>query len=220
MLSPIHQRLKDATQTIHIEVETLSYVDEILNQKLSPTAYTSLLCTNYIFHTGVNRAIQEYLKASALGCTHAGYYEVQRYAVCLPKRIRALEQDLFLTRQNSLQSPQTSRLSLPQATNVLQVRSLSAAFGMMYVMEGSMLGGLVIHRALQKTPQLNDHQPFYFYSQFNAKVGERWKHFCTALATHITTREEQETAVTKAIETFNFFKAVLKYQRDSSIDGK
>lgn len=208
MRSTIHARLKSETQAIHAEVEKLSHAEAIMSHTLSQTGYKNLLAVNYAFHCGIHQAIHIGFSSdmdTGLCVTersqhHAALKNLQIcHAATLPSRIDALSRDLSSNHSSILTTP----------CQPPQLSTLAQAFGAMYVVQGSMLGGAVIHRALQKNPSLKPCQPFRFYSSFGSETGPQWKQFCIALAEHVTTADDAQEATTKALETFEFFKAIL-----------
>jgi heme oxygenase len=84
--------------------------------------------------------------------------------------------------------------------------SLPERIGLLYVLEGSSLGGSLIHRKLLDNPNLADEGPFSFYQQ-QAEWGlAQWRAYTKALATITLTEEEVQSAVRSALRAFARFR--------------
>lgn len=82
----------------------------------------------------------------------------------------------------------------------------AAAWGALYVLEGSALGGQVLARHLERA--LGPSLPLAFFRGAGADVGGRWRAFCRALETHVPAGEA-DALVHGARATFDRFHASL-----------
>lgn len=91
---------------------------------------------------------------------------------------------------------------LPDSGRTFRWRDSDQAFrwGVCYVLEGSRLGGLVLHRRV--TERLAPHRPLYLSGDRQA-VGERWKSFIAALRTSVTGQAAIERACAGACAAFD-----------------
>jgi heme oxygenase len=77
------------------------------------------------------------------------------------------------------------------------------AVGLLYVLEGSMLGGQVILKMLKKVESL-DGLPHHFYTAYGAETGQRWMAF-KALSENMVQENCAQEAVAGANYAFGFF---------------
>ncbi len=93
--------------------------------------------------------------------------------------------------------------NLPAMQPAPQFTSIAEAFGAMYVLEGSTLGGQIQARHVERiiahahpdTPQASA-----YFSSYGARVGEMWKNFCMALATVANNDEATEKTIIEAAQ--------------------
>jgi heme oxygenase len=81
-----------------------------------------------------------------------------------------------------------------------------AAFGALYVMEGSSLGGQVISRHLQSHLGLTAQQGASFYNAYGSATGKMWQTFKSYLKAHVQSESAIAEAVAGAQATFTALK--------------
>ncbi|MEM9848738.1 MAG: biliverdin-producing heme oxygenase [Bacteroidota bacterium] len=182
--------LKDATADLHSATEQYAYTTEISTGKLTPDLYHDLLLKNYYAHQVIEQSLYQskhFLDAS--------------FRVVYQSKLDALKRDL-------------SRF--PSATTTFEpifnfeITHLAHVTGVLYVTEGSMLGGQVIKKLLLKNEQLVAFQPFHFYTWLGKATRVYWKQFTEFATNHIQTQAVETLAVEAAIESFSFFHAVYQ----------
>lgn len=82
------------------------------------------------------------------------------------------------------------------------LRCLADAFGSLYVMEGSTLGGQVIRRELAEILGVDEHSGAAFYAGYGSQTGPMWKRFLDALERWCSTPERRDAAARAAYDTF------------------
>ncbi len=93
--------------------------------------------------------------------------------------------------------------SLPPACSHLPLlESLAQAFGCLYVMEGSTLGGKLIYRVLHERLQLNASRGASFFYGYGEQTGTRWKAFGQVLQEFCAQTQQDEIVINTANETF------------------
>lgn len=100
------------------------------------------------------------------------------------------------------------RFAAPAAAprSAASVADRSTALGILYVLEGSSLGGSVIHRKLLANPRLADEAPFTFYrSQAEWGLGQ-WRSFVALLSDLQLSASDQQRAAAGAREAFATFR--------------
>ena len=85
---------------------------------------------------------------------------------------------------------------LPAITNHLE------AFGALYVIEGSTLGGSIIARIMRKQLNTQSDNGFTFFDGYGDKTEEMWSSFKSALSKQTQTEEENQLIIKAANETF------------------
>ena len=96
---------------------------------------------------------------------------------------------------------------LPDRAAGLDISTRSEAFGALYVLEGSSLGGRVILKELKRRGASLAGLGFLDPYGFNA--GPRWRSFLAILEREIHSDEQQNDAVTGALTAFAFAKLCL-----------
>lgn len=155
-MSNLLDRLRQETRFLHEQTETLFYGESLQNGTLSIDEYRHLLRTHLAYHRALETAIDEHP-------TFFVDYQPE------PRRKTSwLLADLA-------QFPDTP---LPVSVDLFAGWSSVALLGAAYVSEGSMLGGTVINRLLQKNrallPVLDQAR---FYEGYGSAVGRNWKAF-------------------------------------------
>lgn len=93
-----------------------------------------------------------------------------------------------------------SDAELPQINNILQ------AFGALYVMEGSTLGGIIISQMMQKQLNLKGPEGFSFFTSYGNETHSKWHDFKNALSVQPDNEDEADIIINAANETFLKFK--------------
>jgi len=151
--------LKTGTQDLHENVEKGTLLTRVLCEDFSASEYQTLLQKFYEIYHALETKLQT-------------LPELSEVIEDLPSRLKtgSLKKDL----QAQLPLP-------PQALKLDSEKwNLSQALGVMYVLEGSTLGGQIIQRKLKQNPNLSG-QSFHFYGHYGDQVGTYWKKFLAVL---------------------------------------
>lgn len=101
-------------------------------------------------------------------------------------------------------------LPIPPSPTLPAIRGMGEAMGVLYVLEGSALGGQVISRHVKRTLGIDPETGGAFFAGHGASTGPMWKAFCAALerfgAAHADGRAD---AVRAAEETFSLMERWL-----------
>jgi heme oxygenase len=171
MISEIHKRLRAATGAEHQRLEGRV---RILERIGATASRRTLLDQFHRLHSEVETAISPCL-ADLDGLDFAAR-----------RRTARLAEDMA---ELGLPVPAPSR-GIPQA------RSIPEALGLMYVLEGSTLGGRVIRR--EAAARGLDMCGLSFLDPYGAEVGNQWKSFLTVLARCVRTSNDADSAVAGA----------------------
>jgi len=184
--------LKQATQQLHDDLETVSYADAILSSKLTLSEYEDLMCKNIAIYNYLEPVLNEKLANS----TNEYFHSFQSH------RQVDLQKDL-----NSLNFNCKPHLAIPNL--LLNDFTDDKLLGYLYVLEGARLGGKVVLKALRKNIQLSHLTSFHFYEQPNINVRARWMAFIEIANQHLTNPQLKNT-IQGAQEMFQFFITVFE----------
>lgn len=94
----------------------------------------------------------------------------------------------------------------PICIDVPDLETMGSAFGCLYVLEGSTLGGQIIAREVYKHLGLTPENGCRFFSSYGAEVGPMWKSFGRYLETWCAANEARRDEVLEsAADTFECF---------------
>jgi heme oxygenase len=100
--------------------------------------------------------------------------------------------------------------ALPLATVLPGIENTAMAFGALYVLEGSTLGGRGITRLLLKNEHLRlQPRQLRFFSGYGEETGPKWTGFLQTLNRHGQSEAAAQTMITTANETFLYFEKWL-----------
>jgi len=95
--------------------------------------------------------------------------------------------------------------ALPLCQALPAISSEASALGVMYVLEGSTLGGQVLKRAMAERLGLGPAAGTGFFDVYGAQTGNYWRSFLDRLGQASATPAAQAATVQAAIETFQCF---------------
>lgn len=155
------QRLKDATATLHQELEDLPISKSILKTEVTSDDYLRYLDLMHDIIKEVETNIFPLL-----------VYEVSD----LDQRIKApfLEQDFVHLSYQKTQST-------PVFKNLDKAISTAFALGIVYVIEGSSLGGRVIYKHIHKQLGYDNNSGASYFAGYGDETGSLWKNFISTL---------------------------------------
>jgi heme oxygenase (biliverdin-IX-beta and delta-forming) len=187
----ISESLKEATRIPHAALE--KSMVERLRQTDTPAAYAGLLRIFYGFYKPLEQLIDQFIDKD-----HLPDYERRRKSAAI---INDLEQ---------LGDARVGKLSnyLPVITNNSQ------AFGALYVLEGSTLGGRIICNMLKKNVRLDNPgeqvsvpaNAFSFFEGYGEATGQMWTTFKTKLDNYAADEARKLEIIDAATATFVNFK--------------
>lgn len=183
--------LKQDTALLHQEAENFLYPH--LSNIQSYNDYAKIIRAFYGFYFPLEQQVGNYISTSDLAD--------------ISERSQAL---LIL---KDLQSLPVEPGKLPICFSLPQIQSRAQAFGALYVMEGSTLGGRMISKMLKKNKLLVfDETNLNFFNGYGDQTGEKWISFLEA----INRQTETEPIIATANETFLLFGKWLKQVFDNA----
>ncbi|MCS6808513.1 MAG: biliverdin-producing heme oxygenase [Bacteroidota bacterium] len=179
-------KLKAQTRPQHDSIEGNRFGKAMMDGTLSEADYLLFLQKFYGFHVPLERLLRR------INWSSAGIDIEQR---C---KARLLERDLL-----SLGMTQDEIASLPEASTLPSMSTIQEAAGVLYVMEGSTLGGQIQARQVQKMYGRTADNGAAYFSSYGAHVGAMWKSCCEAIARIADNNEENEAVIiASAQQTF------------------
>ncbi len=173
----ILQKLKESTRQQHEDVE--GAVD-VMSKLFSIDDYKKMIARFRSFYAGYEPTVP-YAALKAAGFD----YEERRKLPSLDADAKALGIE-----------------EGPVFTDLPDVSSLPKAFGSIYVIEGSTLGGQVISRHLKEHLGLTPENGGAFFASYGPKVGPMWKQFGEAVTAFAGGGMHDEEIVEAAKQTF------------------
>ncbi|UKT65479.1 biliverdin-producing heme oxygenase [Pedobacter mucosus] len=190
----IAELLKAATADNHKELESLMFVNEIMNNSLSVDEYKKLLIVNYVIHEKLEDKLISMLDNET----------ANRLEITSRLKLPALEKDLkFWNIDRDALKNLNVDLYLPN-NNIAEV------LGALYVLEGSTLGGNVIKKHILANPNFkNSTEGLNYYGVYGSELGTKWKNF-VLLMNEVVIEADYERCIKCANEMFNNLKNLSK----------
>jgi heme oxygenase len=182
------EKIKEATLTYHQQTEKV-LVGKMKSMR-SKQDYIDLLTAFYSYFGGLEQHIERYINASNLV-----NYNDRRKTAALIDDLKALGGNIPPIAQGN---------DLPEIDNYLQ------AFGALYVIEGSTLGGKIISKMIQQHLHINDDAGLSFFNSYGDKMQDMWDSFKAILNSVAATPADEEIILQAANQTFIKFKAWLE----------
>lgn len=179
-------RLREETAPYHMQTEQNPYATAITDGTITLTQYKNYLEKFYGFVRPVEARLAQ----------HADW-EVYNFDYETTQKTSLLEKDL-----QSLGLSRQEIEALPECPDLPEQGIFTQAAGVMYVLEGSILGGQMIIRMLNRALGVQSETNGHYFNSYGDKVRERWKSFQQLLmeTADSTTREDQ--IIEAAKETF------------------
>jgi len=180
------KRLKEATSQQHRDLE--NDVD-VMRESISIEDYGRLLLKFYRFY----KPLEDNLEGIDFADT--GYDFEER------RKLPALEADL-----RHLGLLDTARNESDFFRGVPEPEGLTAAFGVLYVLEGATLGGQIIKRHLQETLGIGPDSGGRFFSGYGPETGLKWKEFGSIVEAFVAEKGGENEMIGAARATFDSFR--------------
>jgi heme oxygenase len=184
------EKLKSYTQSNHQQLEK-TLIGKMRNIQ-TKTQYIDLLQLFYNYFEGIEAQISQYIGAEQL----EDYLE-RRKTNMLVNDIEALGGSVKRIIEVE---------DLPKYENQLQ------AFGALYVLEGSTLGGSHISKMIRKQLQQHDDLGLSFFNSYGDQTEFMWHKFKAALDMQAQNESQQVVILQSADETFLRFRSWIEKQ--------
>jgi len=185
-------KLREETQQLHKEIEKDNLAGLIMDHSIGLEDYKTLLLQNYVSYKVVEKIVQPYLTNFKTTKSEQLY-----------KDLKTLEVD-------------TSIVNLFE--NAITCDNKYEALGAAYVVEGSVLGGMMIAKELKNCKELSGIETHHFFNGDRNNISG-WKNFLKQINAEEFTEEEKLQASNKAKETFKFFGKVFSEIKTTRIQS-
>lgn len=176
--------IKETTKTAHIQLE--KRVVQHLKAITSYEDYAEFLKCFYAYFSELEKVIMPFITKELLPD-----YKARRNST-------SLKNDILESGYTVQGLPD---VAMPQIGNAL------GAFGALYVMEGSVMGGSIIVEMLRKRGIVKG---VTFFSGYGEETGKMWGTFISVLNNLTGSAQEQDIVIQAAEATFNNFGLVFK----------
>lgn len=184
--------LREHTRSLHKEIEKDNLAGLIMDHSISLEEYKTLLLQNYISYKTVEKAVLPFIED--FGSLKSDQLE---------KDLKFLDVDLNL---------------VEGFENDISCSNKVEALGAAYVVEGSVLGGMMIAKELENCKKLETIKEHHFFNGDRTNTAG-WKTFLKQINSQDFSEEEKLQASNKAKETFTFFGKVFSEVRAYNIES-
>jgi heme oxygenase len=183
--------IKRQTQPQHDSMERSSHGASLMNGTMTLDEYKHFLAKFYGFHVPLEERL-------------AGFSEWATHGIAIDERRRvpALKKDFL-----ALGLSEADIAALPLCKRLPAMDTFEQICGVMYVMEGSTLGGQIQSRQIAKLFGLTPDTGAAYFSSYGAAVGPMWKEFCRLLVEVGNTESAEHVMIAAAQETFSALEA-------------
>lgn len=170
------QKIKSATSDIHYKIENNSFFSKIVLQEITIVEYTKLLCQ-----------LHQFISPREL-------YIKNQYGDLISDREKS---PLLLSDLSAMGCDEIENENEP-----LEIRSAAEAFGYLYVIEGSTLGGQVLTQFLKKNKKLSPYVSVNYFNAYGKHTKRNWALFLNELSEKNNDLEKQNRVINSALHTF------------------
>ena len=184
--SNILNRLKDETAPMHEQIEENEYATAMMNNHLTMDQYKAYLVKFYGFIKPVEERFTAVEQSAGSALTD-------------PSRNKTawLENDLI-----ALGLDRASLDTLPQCDTLPDLSTRAKAFGCLYVLEGSTLGGQMITKKLSQYLPIDPAVNGRYFNSYGTDTRERWQGFRQELLAEADSAAKEAQMIEAARETF------------------
>lgn len=177
----ISEILKAKTKILHDRVEAHFNSQRIFDGSFSVVDYRNLIRYNYLFLLHFEDAV-----FSAITPQNAQQLDLEKR-----RKLASIKKDLEV-------------LNIEESATLtpVEIKNEAEAFGILYVMEGSTLGGNVIAKQLSKHPEFKD-LSFSYFRCYGENTGSFWKNFKEILDQRIA-EENHQDCISGAEKAYRF----------------
>jgi len=166
----LSEYLKENSKQFHDSVEAKFESQKIFDKSYTLDDYKKILWLNYLFHLHFEDKVYQTVSEET----------AKSLQLESRRKLKLLEKDL-----------ENLAMEKAHANQDISVKSEAEALGVMYVMEGSTLGGNVIMKQLSRNPEF-ENMTFSYFGCYADKTGELWKNFKETLDSQFSENQYDE----------------------------
>lgn len=183
----LRHRIKVATQSIHDKLDSDPAGLRLMSKEATRSDYAFFLARTL----GFMRPIEALLFSKEVRSLALPYWKISE------NRVERIESDL-----RALGISQATIDALPTMAQGPNIKSVGHLMGVSYVIEGSMMGGLVMAKPVRKTLGLEPDAMSFFLPCEPKGIVKKFESFATALDSFATCDCEEQDAMDAATEIF------------------
>lgn len=180
----IRDKLKHYIKPFHDSIESGGYGAALFEGKLDSQSYIAWLKSMYSFHYHAEKRLEDFGE------------EFAKYGIELQKRVRAQKALLDLKNLGE-HRVEIIPMKMPRIENSAH------ALGVLYVLEGSTMGGEMIAKELKKT--LGEDIPTSYFNPYGEQKMEMWMELLESLKKMALDIDSDEEIILAACGTFLYF---------------
>ena len=179
----ILDRLKNDTTHNHKALESNVLLSQLMSDHLTVEIYKRIIAKFYTYFLPLEKKITP-------------FFADNKYVPDFSSRRKASHL------QHDLQHYNISLETLDFCTNLPDINNQSQAFGALYVLEGSTLGGRFISKKINETIGATPDAGAKFYNGYGSETGAYWKTFCGHLSSYAQDQSYHFDIIETANSTF------------------
>ncbi len=180
---PILEKLRAETGELHKKLDTSLY--PLIQGMKTPEEYAKLLQTFYAYFKPLEEKVYKYI-----GDAELKDHNERRNTGYILKDLETINQST----------------EIEPAKETPEINNTAAAFGALYVMEGSTLGGKIIAKTIASNLGYTDTNALNFFSGYKEHTGPKWLTFIEALNNFAISANDDETIIEAAKSSFQKLK--------------
>lgn len=184
----IIDKLRQSTAEIHKELD--SWLMPVFKNVDNAEKYSKLLKAFYSYYAPLMERIS-----------------VELDTQYLPDFSQRRKPDAIL---NDLDSLNKNDTSTTMATQLPEINNASQAFGALYVLEGSTLGGVFLSKVLAENMKMDEQNGLSFFYGYGKASRDMWNVFIDKINLFAEEKGDEAAIVTAAQNTFKYFKDHLQ----------
>lgn len=184
----IIEKLRQSTAEIHKELD--SWLMPVFRDMDNTDKYSKLLRAFYGYYAPL---------MDRIGVEIDTHY--------LPDFAQRRNPDSILNDLASINKPNTF---IHSATALPEIHNASQAFGALYVLEGSTLGGVFLSKMLGENMNIDEKNGLSFFYGYGKASREMWNVFIEQINLFAKEKGSEEAILTTAADTFRYFKDHLQ----------
>lgn len=178
----VTELLKTETRKYHDEIEQKLESNRLFDGSFTQENYYKMLLVNHQFIKAYEEEILSYLNEGDKDLLNKINFN----------KLSLIEKDLS---ELNLISNETGKIN--------HLRNRAEALGALYVIEGSMLGGMVIAKQLKKYPELET-AAFNYFGHYGQDIGPIWKSFVAYMNEELIDFADKQDTLHGAIKAYEY----------------